>query len=174
MNILSVGDGKVCISLSGLQTTIDNLIFDDLSIIARLLTYDEVLRLNSFTVSTDLGNLLVEEDVFSLTFERIVGLPDDIDLDIENMEAGIIATVSYAIITKSISHIVQAEQYIDNYVSEVTPIESMQMIVARYSSTSFDDVSKYPINKLFSQFAVIKTAFPHEIVQQTAEENESI
>lgn len=165
MNILSIKQGKISISLGDINTTINGVIYNNLVIIARLLSYDEVVRLDSFDSTNPLANALIEDDVFDLTFERILGLPDDVEINKDELEAGIISTITYAIIARSIEHVTAAERILGDYEKDLDAIETMQAMVSRYLSTPFDDVMKLPMNELFRRFALIKKTFPHEIVQ---------
>lgn len=163
MSLLSIPRRQVSISLRN-GVNINGYIYNNITAIARLLTYEELLRLDSFQTSTDLANVVVEDDVFRLTFDRFLGFPDGMEVDYNSMEAGVVSTISYAIIAKSVAHVLNYEQHLMMYEAEGTAVDSMQLIVSRYTSTPFADVVKYPINILFAQFALIKKTFPNEII----------
>jgi hypothetical protein len=171
MSVLGIERGKVALRIPT-TITINGFEYDNITVIARLLSYQEVLRLDSFKTSTDTANILVEDDVFALTFDRFLGLPDGIELDIDNVEAGILSTISYAIVTKSIAHILNAKEFLQEYSAMTNSIDSMELIVARYTSTPLIDVRNYPVNVLFSEFALIKKTFPGEILEIDPEEEE--
>jgi hypothetical protein len=165
MNILSIKQGKVSMSLGDLNVSIGGVIYNNLVLIARLLTYDEVIRLDSFDSTNPLANALIEDDVFDLVFERILGFPDDVEIDKDEIEAGIISTVTYAIITRSIEHVTSADALLEQYESELNAIDTMQAVVSRYMCTPFQDIVDLPINELFKRFALVKKTYPHEITR---------
>lgn len=162
MKILSIESGKISIAMGDIDVTIGGIIYKNLTFIARLLTYDELLRLESIAASSEYASILMEEDLFDTVIERILGFPEDQTINKDDMEAGIVSTISYAIMTKSLAHIVNAGAHTETYMDKVSVIDSMQVVVARYTSTPISEVVKYPINILFSRFAAIKKTFPYE------------
>jgi hypothetical protein len=150
---MSISFPDVDISIGGLQYS--NLVF-----VIRLLTYDEVLRLLRFNTKSGLSDALIEEDVFDLVFDKILGIDEPIDID--DIEAGIVSTISGVVQAESLKHIYSTEALVSQYENELSGLDSIQAIVSRYFNTPYDEVRSYPVNKLLKRFALFKSTFPAE------------
>lgn len=164
MNVVSLKKGKVSINIDG-PITIGNHIYPNILLIGRLLTIPELTRVDSFFSERTESNIVIEEDIFDLCVESIVGLNNDIleTLDKDSLEAGIISTIAMAITAKSYHHILASKHYIDRFEESVTVIDSIILIVSKYTSTKYEEVRNLPINELLERFAIIKKTFPNEV-----------
>lgn len=171
MNIVSLEKGKVSISINGPITFNDN-IYSNLVFIGRLLSLEELARVDSFSSESKEYNLVVEDNVFDLAVEGIVGFDDDIlsNINRDKLEAGIISTVSLAIIAKSYFYYRNAEKILGLLSEEVEIVDSINAVVSRYTCTPYDEVRKLPINELMKRFAILQKTFPNEIRLQRNEE----
>ncbi len=170
MNILSLGEDKMSISFPDIDISINGQVYSNLVFIVRLLTYDEVLRLLKFNTDNGLSNSLIEEDVFDLIFDKVLGIEETVDT--EDIEAGIISTIVGAIQSKSLQHIYSTEALVAQYESELSGLDSIQAIVSRYFNTPYDEVRSYPVNKLLKRFALFKSTFPAEAAMISGEEED--
>jgi hypothetical protein len=160
MNILDIGEDRMSISFPDIDISINGIPYSRLIFIVRLLTYEECIKLHRFKSVEGLAGTLLEEDVFDLVFDKIVGIDDPINID--DIEAGIISTIVGAVQSKSLEHLYHSEALLQKYENEISAIEGMQAIISRYFNESLDSVRRYPLNKLLKRFALFRATFPQE------------
>lgn len=164
MNIVSLEKGKVSINING-PITIGKNIYPDLLFIGRLLSIEELSRIDSFFSDDSRGNIILEDSIFDLCIESIVGVEDNVlkSIDKNEIEAGIISTITLGLTTKSYEYFINADKYIESFTESLSLIDSIILIVSKYTSTSYDSVKKIPINELLKRFALIQNTFPNEV-----------
>lgn len=160
-NIFQCGNGGVAITLHGLQVTINRSVYNEPVCIARLLTIQELERLSSFSNETALENITIDEEIVKLTFISFLGITDSVNWD--EIEAGVISTISQAIRLKSISMVSDPINAINEMRSKIGLYDSIQAIVARFTATPFDVVKELPINELLRRYAICIDTFPEEV-----------
>ena len=172
MNLVSIETGKVSINING-PITISNNIYDSLTFIGRLLSIEELFRLDRFLTNSIEAESILEESIFDLCVEDIVGFNEKYSqetIDKDAIEAGVITTVSYAILLKSQRYALGDKASMEEISASITVLDSMIMAVSRFSSTPYDEVKKLPINEVFRRFAIINKVFPGQVHIETDEE----
>ena len=160
MNIVGIPGSRVSIQLP-VSVTLDGFIFEDVKFICRPLSYEELNRIFGINTSGNLQDLTIEEEVFDLVCEGVVGLDGMPSKD--DLEGGVISTIVSGIISYSMSYINNIEDAVAKEEASLSVIDSMMAVISRYGSISISEVEKMPINKVFKLFASFKIAFPQEI-----------
>lgn len=162
MNLVSIPSGKISISFPDTQITVNGVIYNNLVFIGRLLSGQEVARIESFSVYQELSNLLIEEDIFDMCIESVVGADEDIlASDIE--EAGIVSSISGAILSKSKEHFTSSESLLNSYYLQVQEYEQICAIVSRFLNISYEEIISMPVNDVFKRFAIVQNTFRSEV-----------
>lgn len=131
-----------------------------LTFIVRLLTYEELVKVNSISVDDVSISMLLEEDVFELVLHEIVGLSAHIDID--RIEAGIISTISGAVISASNFYFLDIHSGLKKAQTESTIFDQMQLVVAKNFNIEYKDVLLMPIDELARKFALFQATFPDQ------------
>lgn len=160
-NIFQCGENGIAITLSGLQVSINNKIYNEPVCIARLLTVSELERLSSFSNETALESSTIDEEIVHLTFHSFLGITDSVNWD--EIEAGVISIISQSIRLKSISMISDPIGAINQIRQQIGLYDSIQAIVSRFMATPFDVVKNLPINELLKRYAICIETFPEEV-----------
>ena len=151
-----------------LEINLNGIYYNNLTFVIRLLTYDELSRINSIQTQDALINLVLEEDVFQLTLLEVVGIEDEIDLD--SMEAGIVSTISGAVINCSNFYFQDVEAGVAKEMQESNIFNQMQLVVAKNFNIQFKDILVMPIDELVRKFALFQVTFPSEALDFNREE----
>ena len=168
MNIISLGSERMAMSFDDLEVNVNQVYYNNLTFIIRLLTYDELVRLNSIRTEDAFINLIIEEEVFLLVLEEIVGIEEEIDT--ENIEAGIISTISGAVINSSNFYFSDIEAGIEKEMQDSNVFNQMQLVVAKNFNIQFKDVLMMPIDELVRKFSLFQATFPSEALEFKSEE----
>lgn len=160
MNLISIPSGKISVKLNQ-AVTINDVRYNELIAICRLLTLDEINRIDNLAINNLESQILVEEDIFNIAFECFVGIEEAFDLD--GLEAGVISTISKAILDSSYSYIINIESQLQQIRGGIMLIDNMQAIIARYLNINFLEVIKLPINEVYRLFAICEATFPEEV-----------
>jgi len=168
MNIISLGSERMAMSFDTLAIDINGYYYNNLTFIIRLLTYDELIRVNSIRADDAVINLIIEEDVFSICLIEIVGIEDEVNINV--MEAGIISTISGAIISASNFYFSDVPAAIEKESSESTVFNQMQLVVAKNYNIHFKDVIDMPVDELVRKFSLFQSTFPNEALNFNREE----
>ncbi|RLA65740.1 MAG: hypothetical protein DRQ78_04990 [Epsilonproteobacteria bacterium] len=160
MNIISLGSARMAMSFDDLEININQIYYNNLTFVIRLLTYDELVRINSIQTDDTLINLILEEDVFNLALIEIVGINEEVDL--ENMEAGIVSSVSGAIINSSNFYFTDIEGGMEKENIESNVFNQMQLIVAKNFNIQFKDILLMSIDELVRKFSLYQKTYPGE------------
>jgi len=160
MNIISLGSERMAMSFDDLEININQIYYNNLTFVIRLLTYDELVRINSIQTDDTLINLILEEDVFNLALIEIVGINEEVDL--ENMEAGIVSSVSGAIINSSNFYFTDIEGGMEKENIESNVFNQMQLIVAKNFNIQFKDILLMSIDELVRKFSLYQKTYPGE------------
>ncbi len=167
ISLTSIGEDKYLTHLKGITVEINKQLYDGLTIIFRLLTFAELKVIdrmipdtkdsakNAGAISGDL-----EEDIFFKCVHHIFGIGDVGDIELDELEAGVISTVSGLILGKSYQHVTHVTEMIDRYKSSVSVIDSIQLMVCKHYNTSLEYISKLPIDELFKKYATIDSTLP--------------
>lgn len=159
--IFNSGEHGVAITLSGLEVTINGNIYNEPICIARLLTIQELERLESFKSDTEISKAILDQELVNLVFVSFLGITDTVDW--EEIEAGVITTIADAIKAKSMQIAFDVTGYINFSQQQLGVYHSIQAIVSRFLSTPFDVVEKLPINELLRRYAICQMTFPQEV-----------
>jgi hypothetical protein len=159
MNIISMAQGKISIAFNTIDVEVNGVPYTNLMFIVRLLSYDELKRVDSFNTGSELANLIIEDEVFNLVFEEIVGLDEEIILD--SLEAGIVSTIAGTVIEQSYFYVNnKLDKVLEKEESEISVIDQMQFLISHSYTMDFEKVRQLPINEIFKMYAVIKRTFP--------------
>lgn len=167
-NIFNSGIHGVSIPLTGLEVTINGNVYKDPICIARLLTVDELERVNRFDTTSPKSRALIEEDIIENTFESFIGITSDVDWG--DIEAGIITTIVDAIVLKSVEYASDIISSLEEFTCQINILHSIQAIVSRFTSTPFSDVEDLPISELLRRYAICIATFPEEVRPPQQEE----
>ncbi|MDB4533404.1 hypothetical protein N9242_00930 [Vicingaceae bacterium] len=168
MGIISLGSERIAVSFDELSININGASYENITFIVRLLTYDELVRVNSINTDDPVVNLIIEEDIFNITLYDVVGLGKDIDIN--EIEAGVISTISSAIMNSSNFYFSDPQAAIVKEEKESTLFNQMQLIVAKNYNILFKDIIKMPIDELVRKFALFQTTFPDQALEMKKEE----
>lgn len=163
MNIISLGSEKLALSFDELEININGVYYDNLTFIVRLLTYDELMRTNGIRTGDPSINLILEEEVFDIVLLEIIGIDDKIDK--ATIEAGVISTVTSAVINSSNFYISNIHAAIEKEEKESTVMNQIQLIVAKNFNIQFKDIINMPIDELVRKFALFQKTFPSEALE---------
>lgn len=150
----------MAISFNDLEITVNEIPYRNLTFIVRLLTYDELVRVNSINASDNLITLIIEEDIYSLVAEKIVGIDEEVDMD--NLEAGVVSTIAGIVLNSSNFYFNEPLSAIDRESGESSIFNQMQLIVAKNFNIEFKDILKMPIDELVRKFSLFQNTFPNE------------
>ena len=160
MNLVSLGSEKMAISFNDLEITINDMLYRNLTFIVRLLTYDELSRVNMINTDNSLINIVIEEDIYNLAVEQVVGIDEEID--VESMEAGIVSTISGIILNSSNFYFNDPLASVDKESTGSTIFNQMQLVVAKNYNIQFKDILSMPIDELVRKFSLYQTTYPNE------------
>lgn len=177
-SVLSFGRDNFVVTLKGVQVHVEGKRLDELIIIFRLLTMQELNMVNRFFPEETDGSSAsfamaseLEEEIFHRCVVRIIGIDDIKNIDLNEFDAGIIPSISGIILKKSFSHINDIQRTLDNYIGTITQIDQMELVVCRYYNMTYKEVSELPIDQLFQKFQTFNMTFPSEAV--TKQEDQS-
>lgn len=160
-SIFSSGHNGCAINLTGLEVTINGNVYYEPICIARLLTVEEIERLERFNIESPEAKAVMDEEIVSLTFESFLGITDVVNWG--EIEAGIITTIADVIKLKSIQLVSDPLGNIANIQQQLNLYHSIQAIVSRFLCTPFDVVEKLPVNELMRRYAICLMTFPQEV-----------
>lgn len=162
MSLFSLGSEKRAITFRDLAIDISGETYTGLTFIVRLLSYEELIKINSIKQEDPEIAFLLEEDVFELVLDHIVGLPLESGIDIDYMEAGIISTISAGVMYASNFYFNNVHAGIQRGLTESTIFDQMQLVVAKNFNIQYKDVLLMPIDELARKFALFQTTFPDQ------------
>lgn len=180
-SLSSIGEDKYLINLPHISVELDTGELKGIAAIFRILTYDELRaidrmlptaedpRPNAAAITAD-----IEEDIFKKCMFRIFGIESIEDIELDELEAGIISSLAGIILSKSYAHVENVQKFIADYSMAVNPIDQMKLMVCRFYSTPYDQVCEMSIDTLFRKYAVINATFPKEALQFNNEDNNNI
>ena len=106
----------------------------------------------------------------NLCFKQFVGIKGSIDWDM--MDGGHVSTIVNAIIFKSGYYMSYPLESLNLLLPEVSFVETVQAIVARFLMIPMPDVVKMPVHLLFRYYAICIKSFPSEVNMPHKEEPE--
>lgn len=159
-NVLNVSQYGIIINIDG-HFNINGVIYKDPVASARLLTLSELERISHLDLQHPAARMQIEEDLISNAFHSFIGISDFVDWD--KTEAGLLETISNAIILTSTSYLTDPIRKIDDVSRGIGVINSMQAVVSRFLSTPYSEVEKLPVNEIFRRYAICMSAFPKEV-----------
>lgn len=161
MSIFSLSSEKMAMTFDNeLAININGDSYTGLTFIVRLLTYEELLKVNSVAADNPLISVLLEDEIFDLVIQEVIGISDLLDTDI--IEAGIISTISGAVISASNFYFKDAHAGIAKASQESTIFDQMQLVVAKNFNIEYKDVLLMPIDELARKFALFQATFPDQ------------
>lgn len=163
MNIVSYGHDNYIISLGNTPVLVDNVLYKNTSMIVRLLNHKEINRLQRISDKSALSMQVMYDDIVSACYIGMVGIPENSNVDLDNSGAGLVEKVAQAILSKSIELHNSAVESIRAMMDSTSQQEVIAAVVSRFTSTPYDDVIKYPINKLYKHYAICATTFPDKV-----------
>lgn len=163
INVFDLEKETLYINLIGI-TLIDKYKnkYKNVSAICRLLTVEEVRRINSIKNDAPIIHDTVEESVFNNCLIDFIGVNKS-DIDIDASDAGLVTRVSTSIITKSIEMLSNPKEIIEQLEQRVEFIEVVSAIVSGKLNIPYTDVIKYPINKILRLYSILKVIYPNEL-----------
>ena len=179
MNLIEFGLNKISVTFRGFNVETSHGVFKNPMMVARLLTYDELKRVDRCLSSENTYNsLLIEEDVFRTTFHGIVGLDEALDIDetISVIDAGILSAYADIIVSMSFEYIHNFENKLAESQASTEWVEQIRAIVCRYLNTSYSEVCNWPIDMLVAKYAVLTKTFadvPGSKAGQSTDESDS-
>lgn len=154
MNLLSTGVNSWLINLP------DVSYYGRLSLVVRLLTYEEMVRVVGIDITTSNIKISLEDDIFALCVQRVLGFEDLSDVRFGDLEAGLISTVAKCIYETSKRYYNNPEQLIEESLSESTLFDQMKLVVANGYNIDHRIVEGLPIDELMRKFALYQATFP--------------
>jgi hypothetical protein len=163
INIFDLKRDSIAINLEKITIiTKDGDIYKNMYALCRLLSIEEIRRIDTVNNDTPTVHDALEESILKECLVDFIGLDKDI-VDWERSDAGLIPRIANAVILKSISIITDPLSKIPKMQSEISLIESIGAIVSRYLNISYIDVLELPINKLLRYYALCKKTFPSDL-----------
>ena len=167
LNVINISDGRYGLVVE--DTVINGNNFKSAVFIFRLLTASELNRALSLDIPDLLYESFIEDDIFDLICEGVLGLNEPLDPD--SMAAGVITTVVNTAITLSKQYIEDVEQKLEEVKSEINDFEKLQGIISVSFNEPLSVVEKFPIDKLF-KLAALRASIQDEIKQINAGDTE--
>lgn len=169
MNVVNYAKGNYIIPLGSAKVISGDMIYTNVSAVARLLNGEEIDRLHRIVADRPDIEATVYEEIVSLCLIDIIGIPDGAPIDLDKSGAGVVDTIAKTVMNLSMSHIANVKEKVEYYYSLADAAELMAAVVSKYTSTPYDDVISYPINKLMRRYAICAKAFPNEVSMPTEE-----
>lgn len=161
MSLFSLSSEKMAMTFSSeLAVNINGDSFVGLTFIVRLLTYEELLKVNAVNADNNFISLLLEDEIFELVLHEVIGISDPLDTDL--IEAGIISTISGAVIAASNFYFMDVHAGIAKASQESTIFDQMQLVVAKNFNIEYKDILLMPIDELARKFALFQATFPDQ------------
>jgi hypothetical protein len=160
-NLLHSGRHGIIMPLLGISATINSVIYKEPIAIGRLLTVDELERINAFNLDNPTARIAIEDDILNNAFKSFLGIAENVDW--EETEAGVIDTIINGIVLKSVSYSTDPVGKIEELKTRINVLHQMQAIVSRFLSTPFSEVEQLPINELFRRYTICLLTFPQEV-----------
>lgn len=175
MNLVEFGLNKYGISFKGFDVETNLGIFRDPMFVVRLLTYDEIKRVDRcLNFGSNAAAVHIEDDVFKAVYVGIVGLDEPLDLDatLSVIDAGIVSTLADIVVSLSFQHIQGIEVKLAEAQESLEFIEQIKVILCRFLNTSYETVSQWSIDQLISKYAVLASTFS-DVPRRGGQSNES-
>lgn len=166
---LTSGQGYYSVPLEGITIELESgKSLQNPNIKFKLLSYSDITKLEMLSLS-NLSQLDIYEEICNKCILGILYY-DEEKIDFDKSPAGIIDHIGSKILHHSREILKNIEDTYNVFANTVTPLDQMQAILSRYTSTPLDTVREYPLDKLFRDYAVISTVFPEaqpiELVQE--------
>ena len=161
MQVLSLTDDRMAMTFHNRIININGANYKSLTFIVRLLTYEELIRINAIAVDDTYLTLLIEDDIFNTVVESVVGL-EGIEIDIDTIDAGIVSTIAGAVTSSSNFYLHNVEQGIKDEAANSTVYDQMQLVVAKNYNIDFAEVRKIPLDVLVRKFGLHQVTFPQD------------
>ena len=159
-NVLDIASKEALINILG-HFMINGVVYENPMVKCRLMTSKEMNAFQQLDLSHPMSRIQISEDLIENAFKEFIGITDDVDWD--NSEAGLIDIITDCIVLTSMSYIDDAIYKMELELSKITLIQTLQAVVSRFTSTSFDVVEQLPINELFKRYCICLKAFPREV-----------
>ena len=167
-SIISIEEGAGLITIRNIDVTINGMKYNSPTAKVRLLSFSEIKRADAIVNSEDpIGKQDLQDDILNTCFIEFIGITDLVDWD--EMEAGVAHTIFNAILMKSMSYIINAEEELNVHLNNVNQIDVFHAIISRYLVIPYSETKKLPLNEVYRLYAICKTTFP-ETELQSAED----
>lgn len=171
-SLVTLGEDKYLCRLKDKTFNINNVLYPDLTIIFRLLTFDELKVVDKLLPDEkdkpDFSSsikLELEEDIFRKCVYQIFGVSDIKDIDLDTLEAGLISTVSGLILRRSYDHVQDFSGWLNKYIGSAQIYDQIKLYVSRYFNMTYKEVQELPIDILLKKYAVFHATFPNEALK---------
>lgn len=164
MGILSLSSNKVSMTFGDeIPISLYGHSYLGVTFILRLLTYEELLKVGALPTLSPGAAIELEDEVFSLVVDEALGLGPDIDLD--NLEAGIVSSVAGAVLGASQFYFRDVKAGIEKGSGEYSVFDQMQLVVANNFNIPHQEVVAMPIDELARKFALFQATFPSQALE---------
>ena len=169
-SVISLGDDKYTFNISNLEFILDNEIVDNITIVFRLLTIDELKLVEKFSPSQDRDSVVnisailaqLEDDIFNRCVFHVYGTSKDIKQYIDEIEAGIVSTIANVIIKKSTDLLIRLDYWLETYKSNSSILDQIELLVCRNYNMPLSEVKEMALDTLLRRYSVIAGLFPQE------------
>lgn len=163
INVFSLEKDLIIVNLGKIGViSLNGELYKNLYAICRLLSIDELNRMNGINDDTPYVHDSVELSVVNNSLIDFIGLRKE-DVDYDKSDAGLIPRIANAVIMKSVGIVKEPMVKILKYENEISFMETAGAIVSRFMSIPYTDVKRLPVNVLMRYFSICKTAFPSEV-----------
>jgi hypothetical protein len=131
-------------------------------ILVTLLTEKELTAFLGLDNIQPIEKLDIEEAVIKHSVLQIVDQTGEL-ISIDYTPAGIISYIAEAVIAKSTQYLTDPVGMFAVASDSVTFFQTMIAIISYYTNTPYDVVKEYPVNQIFSRYAICQNAFPTQI-----------
>ena len=184
MEALGLADNQFIVPVNH-AVTIGESVYASAQFVCRLLTINELMHIDRYTgvindimhegkefdfeddwffVERDMIDdikLVVEEEVFARCFLGVLGT--DAQLDMNNLEAGVVTKIGQAILRRSLELYVDYERYTEHFINlKSRYFDIIKSLLCRYQNAKMEELDDMPIDQLLRRFAMLRAAFPKE------------
>ena len=168
-SIVSLEEGTTLVQLRGMTVTINGIKYEDPTAKVTLLTFSQIKRADSIISGNNhLGIQELQDDILSSCFIEFIGITDKVDW--ESMEAGVVHTLYNAILSKSMSYVVNAKEELDVHLNNINQIDVFQAVISRFLMIPYTETKRLPINEVYRLYALCRISFPETELAEDPQE----
>lgn len=163
VDIFEIKNGLIYVDLKGITIrTKDGSTVKNTSVLCRLLSMEEIIRINTTSNNAPLVHDTVEESVYNKCLIDFIGISKD-DVDIFNSDAGLLSRVSSAVINTTLSIVEDPKRFVEQEETKVDFIDIASAIVSQRLNIPYHEVLRLPVNTVLKYFSVLKKIYPNEL-----------